>query len=65
MQRNVIGLKFTVGVEEQAAQVVPELRFSALERAQEEAPGVVVVGVQVVPDERGTLEDGLHLSQIV
>lgn len=45
--------------------MVPELRFSALERPQEEAPGVVVVGVQVVPDERRTLKDGLHLCQIV
>lgn len=65
MQWNVIGLKFTVGVEEQAAQVAPELRLSALERPQEEAPGVVVIGVQVVPDEGRALEDGLHLGQIV
>lgn len=45
--------------------MAPELRFSALERPQEEASGVVVVGVQVVPDERGALEDRLHLRQIV
>lgn len=45
--------------------MAPELRFSALKGPQEEASGIVVVGMQVVPDERGALEDGLHLGQIV
>lgn len=45
--------------------MAPELRFSALERPQEEASGVIVIRMQVVPDERGALKDGLHLGQIV
>lgn len=42
-----------------------ELRLSALKRPQEETSGVIVISVQVVPDERGALEDRLHLSQAV
>lgn len=45
--------------------MAPQLRLSALKRPEEETPGVVVVSVQVVPDERGALEDRLHLSQAV
>ena len=42
-----------------------QLRLSALKRPQEETSGVIVISVQVVPDERGALEDRLHLSQTV
>jgi len=65
MQGDVVGFKLAVGVEQEASQVAPQLRLSALERPQEETPGVVVVRVQVVPDERRAPEDGLHLGQAV
>lgn len=65
VQRDVVGLELAVGVEQQASQVVPQLRISTLEGPQEEASGVVIVSVQVVPDERGALEDRLHLRQAV
>lgn len=45
--------------------MAPQLRLSALERPQEETSGVIVISVQVVPDEGGALEDRLHLSQAV
>lgn len=45
--------------------MAPQLRLSALKRPQEETSGVVVISMQVVPDERGALEDRLHLSQAV
>ncbi|KAG7243245.1 hypothetical protein INR49_011684 [Caranx melampygus] len=65
MQWDVVGFKFAVGVEQQAPQVAPQLRLPTLERPQEETSGVIVVCVQVVPDEWGALEDRLHLSQAV
>ncbi|TNN50501.1 hypothetical protein EYF80_039311 [Liparis tanakae] len=65
MQGDVVGFKLAVGVEQQASQVAPQPGLPALEGPQEEAPGVVVVGVQVVPDERRALEDRLHLGQAV
>lgn len=45
--------------------MAPQPRLSALERPQEEASGVIVVGVQIVPDERRPLEDRLDLGQAV
>lgn len=42
-----------------------QLRLSALKWPQEETSGVIVISVQVVPDEWGALEDRLHLSQAV
>ena len=65
MERDVVGFKLAVGVEKQASQVAPQLRLSALKRPQEETSGVVVVRVQIVPDEGGALEDRLHLRQAV
>lgn len=65
MERDVVGFELAVGVEQQASQVALQLRLSALERPQEEAPGVIVVCVQVVPDEGRALEDRLHLCQAV
>lgn len=65
MKGDVVGFELAVGVEQQAPQVAPDLRLPAFERTQEQTSGVVVVGVQVVPDERRSLEDRLHLSQAV
>lgn len=45
--------------------MAPQLRLSALKGPQEETPGVIVISVQVVPDEWGALEDGLHLGQAI
>lgn len=65
MEWDVIGFKLAVWIEKQASQVASKSRLPALKRAQEEAPGVIVVSVQVVPDEWGSLEDRLHLSEAV
>ena len=65
MQWDVVGLKLAVRVEQEAPQVAPQLRLSTLERPQEETSGVIVISVQIVPDEWGALEDRLHLSQAV
>lgn len=65
MQWDVVGFKLAVRVEQQAPKVAPQLRLSTLERPQEETSGIVVISVQVVPDERGALEDRFHLSQAV
>lgn len=65
MQRDIVGFKLAVRVEQQAPEVALQLRLSALERPQEETPGVIVIGVQVVPDERRALQDRLHLRQAV
>lgn len=65
MQRNVIGFKLAVWVQEQAPKVALKLRLSTFEWPQEETSGVIVIGMQVVPDQRGALEDRLHLHQAV
>lgn len=65
MQWDVIGFKLAVWIKKQASQMASEFRLPALERPQEETSGVIVVGVQVVPDERGALKDRLHLSEAV
>lgn len=57
MQGDVVGFKLAVGVEQQAFQVVPNLWLPALEGSKEEPSGVIVVGVQVVPDQWRTLKD--------
>lgn len=65
MQGDVVGFELAVGVEQQASQVVSNLWLPALEGSKEETSGVIVVGVQVVPDQRRALEDWLHLDQAV
>ena len=45
--------------------MAPQLRLPAFKRPQEETSGVVVISVQVVPDERRALEDRFHLGQAV
>lgn len=45
--------------------MAPQPRLSALKGPQEEASGVIVIGMQIVPDERRPLEDRLDLSQAV
>lgn len=63
MQRDVVGFKLAVRVQQQASQAAPEPRLPVLERPQEETPRVVVIGVQVVPDQRRPLQDSFHLCQ--
>lgn len=45
--------------------MVLQLRLSALKRPQEKTSRVIIISVQVVPDERGALEDRLQLCQAV
>lgn len=63
VQWDVVGFKLAVGVEQKTPEMVPQLRLATLKGPQEEASGVVVIGVQIVPDKWGPLEDRLHLSQ--
>lgn len=55
VQRDVVGFKLAVGVQQQSSEAAPKPRLAVLERPQEETSGVVVIGVQVVPDQRRAL----------
>lgn len=57
VNRHKIGLKFTVGVGEDASEFGDELCGTVLEGSQEESLRVVVVGVDVVPDDRRSPQD--------
>lgn len=63
VERDVVGFKLTVGVKQQAPEMVLKLRLSTLKGPQKQASGVIVICVQIVPDKWGALEDWLHLSQ--
>lgn len=52
VHRDKVALEFAVGVCEDAAQVRVELNGSSVVRAEEQPPLVVVVRVEVVPDDR-------------
>lgn len=58
---NEIGLEFTVGVSEDASEFGDEFCGPVLEGSEEESLRVVVVGVDVVPDDRGSPQNGGHL----
>lgn len=50
--RDVVGLKFTVGVGQHASDVGDDLRGAPIIRPQKHSAWVVVIGVDVVPDDR-------------
>lgn len=56
-----IGLKFTVGVGEDASEFGEELGGPVLEGSHEDSLWVVVVSVDVVPDDRRTPQNSGHL----
>lgn len=58
-----VGLEFAVGVEEQPTEPGHEARGTSCVGAQEDASAVIVVGIQVVPDDRAAPQDTLHLLQ--
>lgn len=58
-----VGLELTVGVEEQPVEPGHEARSTPHVGAQEDTSAVIVVGVEVVPDDGTAPQDSLHLLQ--
>lgn len=58
-----VRLELAVGVEEQSAEPGHEAGGTSRVGAQEDTSAVVVIGVQVVPDDGTTTQDTLHLLQ--
>lgn len=57
MDRNKVGLKFTVRVGEDSLQPWNELSGAAFVRTQEQSLLIIVVGVNVVPNDRSSPQD--------
>lgn len=58
-----VGLELAVGVEEQSTEPGHEARGTSRVGAQEDTSAVIVVGVEVVPDDGAAPQDTLHLLQ--
>lgn len=65
VESHIVGLKLTVRVCKQSTQVRNDLGGSAVKGSQKHAPGVVVVSMDVVPDDRGALYDRGHFLQVL
>lgn len=59
----VIGLKFAVGVGHHTADVWNDFWRPSIVWPQEHATRVIVVGMDVVPDDRGSFEDSADVFQ--
>lgn len=57
MDRNKVGLKFTVWVGEDSLQPWNELCGAAFVWTQEQSLLIIVVGMNVVPNDRGSPQD--------
>lgn len=61
VNRNQIGLKFTVGVCENSSEFRDQFCRPVLEWSQKDSLWVVIIGMNVVPNHRRSLENSRHL----